>query len=67
MIKDFIKSEFSKKSKFIWDFHSNIKELNNWLIYASIFDSWFHRERSSKKKDLIPKRILSLIYRFLRK
>ena len=57
MIKDFINSEFSKKSKFIWDFHSNIKELNNWLIYASIFDSWFHREISSKKKDLIPKRI----------
>ena len=56
MIRDFINSEFAKRSKFIWDFHSNIKEKSNWLIYSSIFDSWFHSKRSSNKKDLIPKR-----------
>ena len=26
MIEEFIKSEYSKKSKFIWDFHTKIKE-----------------------------------------
>ena len=55
MIKNFFTSEFSKKSKFIWDFHSNIKEVNNWIIYASVFDNWINSERSGNKKNLIPK------------
>ena len=57
MIEEFIKSEYSKKSKFIWDFHTKIKETNNWLIYASIFDNWFYRKNTEIKKDLIPKKI----------
>ena len=55
MINNFFTSEFSKKSKFIWDFHSNIKDANNWIIYASIFDNWFHSKRLENNKDLIPK------------
>ena len=65
MIEDFFLTEYAKKSKFIWDFHrnKNIKEINDWLNYSSIFDKWFHSKKSENKKDLIPKKNSSYLVR----
>ena len=58
MIEDFITSEFSMRSKFLWDFHINFKELNKWLMYAKLFEDWHNNKNlKSKKKNLIPKKI----------
>ena len=57
-MEDFIRSQFANKSKFKWDFHSKISNLEEWQAYSLIFDKWIESyDKKCNGKNLIPKRI----------
>ena len=54
--KFLLKTEFSKNCRYLIDFHTNIQNIEKWLLLSKLYDNWLKNKKHEKKfSKKIPK------------
>jgi len=52
---NFFNTDFAKKTKFRWDFHKEINDIDRWLVLSDLYEKWKLESGEGEVPEKIPK------------